>query len=154
MENASNALLMAAGVLIGIMILSIGVFLFVDFSGTSREIQDTISSNQLQQFNNQFTIYADRDDLTIYDVISVANLAAQNNLEYSEGHTNYIQIEYDGSDNYSKLEKQQDKYETLISTYNVVKGDGELQYLYESGSVQYNDIGRVKYIKFVRKENN
>ena len=93
MENASNALLMAAGVLIGIMILSIGVFLFVDFSGTSREIQDTISSNQLQQFNTQFTIYADREDLTIYDVISVANLAAQNNLEYSEGHTNYIQID-------------------------------------------------------------
>ncbi len=153
MENASNALLMAAGVLIGIMILSIAVFLFADFSGTSREIQDTISSNQLQQFNAQFTIYADREDLTIYDVISVANLAAQNNLEYPEGNENYIQVELDGQ--YINLEKQPLwVYEKLISINNVVKDDGELQYLYESSSVQYNANGRVNYIKFKRVENN
>ena len=32
MENASNALIMAAGVLVGVMILTIGVALFKTFS--------------------------------------------------------------------------------------------------------------------------
>ena len=37
MENASKALLMAAGVLMGILIISLAVFLFVTFGATSAE---------------------------------------------------------------------------------------------------------------------
>lgn len=33
MENASKALIMAGGVLIGILILSLAVYLFIDFGG-------------------------------------------------------------------------------------------------------------------------
>ena len=38
MENASKALLMAAEVLIGLLILSLAVYLFADFGSTSAEI--------------------------------------------------------------------------------------------------------------------
>lgn len=38
MENASKALIMAASVLIAIMVLSLGVYLFSIFGGTSQEI--------------------------------------------------------------------------------------------------------------------
>ena len=38
MENASKALIMAAGVLIGVLILSLAVFLFLDFCPTSERI--------------------------------------------------------------------------------------------------------------------
>ena len=38
MENASKALIMAGGVLIGVLIISLAVYLFVSFGQTSAEI--------------------------------------------------------------------------------------------------------------------
>lgn len=82
MENASKALLMAASVLIGVVILSLAVYLFTSFSGSVNEMEGQIEEGQLEQFNNKFTSYAGKDNLTIYDVITVANLAIENNKNY------------------------------------------------------------------------
>ena len=57
MENASNALIMAAGVLIGILILSLAVYLFIDFGSTASEINSQITEQQISQANSKFTIY-------------------------------------------------------------------------------------------------
>ena len=100
MENASRALLMAAGVLIGILILSLAVYLFVSFGSTSAEVHKRKAEEQIEQFNSQFTIYEGKDDVTIYDVITVANLATENNTYYeftkrtniSDGKDNYITV--------------------------------------------------------------
>lgn len=103
MENASKALLMAAGVLVGIMILTIAVYLFSSFGGTSSQIQDNIRKNQISQFNSQFTKYQGKDDVTIYDVITMANLATENNQYYGfakktpTGSDNYIAVYLNGS---------------------------------------------------------
>lgn len=88
MENASKALIMAAGVLIGILILSLAVFLFTDFGAKSKAIYTQIESNQLTQYNSQYTIYDGRNDVTIYEIVSIANLAQENNKKYEE-HSNY-----------------------------------------------------------------
>ena len=82
MENASKALIMAAGVLIGIMILSLAVYLFATFGSTSAELHKQKETDQLNQFNSQFTSYAGKEDITIYDVITVSNLATENNKYY------------------------------------------------------------------------
>lgn len=80
MENASKALFIAAGVIIALMVLSIGVYLFVTFGQAAKNTYDQVEESQINQFNSQFTTYLDRTDLTIYDVITVANLATQNNI--------------------------------------------------------------------------
>lgn len=79
MENASKALLMAAGVLMGILILSLAIYLFVSFAMTSAEMHGTIENNRLSEFNSQFTSYEAKDNITIYDVITIVNLAKENN---------------------------------------------------------------------------
>ena len=66
MENASKALLMAGGVLLGILILSLGVYLFTSFGGTSSRIHDNIEENQIAQFNSQFTKYVGNENVTIH----------------------------------------------------------------------------------------
>ena len=53
MENASKALIMAAGVLIGILVLSLAVFLFMDFGARSSEIYSQVEHNQLTQYLHQ-----------------------------------------------------------------------------------------------------
>lgn len=84
MENASKALLMAAGVLVGVLIISLATYLFIDFGTTSAEINKRNEERQLNEFNATYTKYADRKDLTLYDIISIANNAKDNNKFYAE----------------------------------------------------------------------
>lgn len=74
MENASKALLMAAGVLIGILILSLMVALFASSSSFSRHYDETKQSEAIQQFNSKFTKYIGKD-LTIHQVVTITNFA-------------------------------------------------------------------------------
>lgn len=103
MENASKALLMAAGVLIGLMVISLGVYLFTQFGGTSAQIHNNIEESQIAQFNSQFTAYQARDNVTIHDIVSMANLATQNNQSYefpkqtATGNNNYIAVLLNGT---------------------------------------------------------
>ena len=84
MENASKALLMAGGVLIGLLIIALAVYLFTSFGTTSAEVNRKNQEQQLVQFNTQYSSYLGRKDLTIYDVVTVANSAHENNLNYAE----------------------------------------------------------------------
>ena len=93
MENASKALLMAAVILISVIILSIAVYLFTYFSDYARGVEDDVRANQIAQFNSQFLSYQGKE-LTIYDVITLANLAKDYNQEneYTSGVKGYITV--------------------------------------------------------------
>ncbi len=89
MENASNALLMAAGILISIMLISLGTYLFATFGGYSKNINDTLNQTQIEEFNAQFTKYEtttgdETTYCTVYDIVSVINLAKNANEKYEE----------------------------------------------------------------------
>ncbi len=86
MENASKALIMAAGVLIGIMVLSLFVYLIFTFGSNTARIYDEQAKQQLEEFNSQFTAYDGREDLTIYDVVTLANRAKESNDTYDFGN--------------------------------------------------------------------
>ena len=86
MENASKALLMAGGVLLGIMILSLAVYLFSNFGSTSSTIHENIETNQISQFNSQLMQYDGNQTVTMYHVVSMARLATQNNQNYEFAH--------------------------------------------------------------------
>ena len=114
MENASKALLMAASVLIGILIISLAVYLFVTFGSASAKMHKQNEVQQIAQFNSQFTSYEEKE-CTIYDVITLANLATENNKYYefnkrqnkTNGNDNYISVKVS---NYSELRFRQSIY--------------------------------------------
>lgn len=108
MENASNALIMAAGVLIGVLILSLAGYLIYIFGNYNAEVNLKNEENLLNEFNVQFTKYygntrnvyinengekvvedeVDGDEknqilCSAHDIISLANLAKQNNIDYN-----------------------------------------------------------------------
>ena len=82
MENASKALLMAAGFLMGLLILSLMVYLFVSFGSNAEEMRGQIERDRLAQFNSQFTSYQGKEGITIYDIITAAGFATENNKYY------------------------------------------------------------------------
>lgn len=94
MENATKALLMAASVLIGVVILSLGVYLFLYLGSYAEGVEDQNKDNQIAQFNSQFLSYQGKEGLTIYDVITVANMAKDYNEEngYTNSSLGYINV--------------------------------------------------------------
>lgn len=95
MENASKALLMAAGILVGILIITLATYLFMTFGEYSNEVMEDINAKQIAQFNNNFYKYQGREECTIHDVITLANFAKENNQTNQVTDKNsqyYIQV--------------------------------------------------------------
>lgn len=90
MENASNALMIAAGVLIGLLILSLGVYLIHIFGDYVSNTQAEVAENTLAQFNQEYLKYNGLDNLTIQDIVTVKNNALENNFSYSNYNTTQI----------------------------------------------------------------
>ncbi len=128
MENASKALIMAAGILIGVLILTLAVFLFTDFGATSQGIYSQMEERQLTEYNTQYTVYAGRTDITIYDIISLANLAQENNQTYKD-YTNY-ESEYEVTIKLESIPIQEksieDKQSLIINYSQKFNENGEL----------------------------
>ena len=131
MENASNALLMAGAVLIGVLILSAGVYLFTQFSGTSHQISEQLTASQISQFNSQFTKYEGRADILAHTIVSICNLAKQSNEQYYEGSGSnsdpyYIQVILNNAGvNYNRhnLEKENEVFYQDFMKGNDIKYD-------------------------------
>ena len=83
MENATKALLMAAGVLIGIVILSLGVYLYGTIGNYVQMSQEEMNNQALIKFNTQFYNYTaiENQQYTFQDIITIANIAYENNSE-------------------------------------------------------------------------
>lgn len=98
MENASKALLMAAAVLVGVMMLSIGVYLFSIFGNYGSQIAGRIKQQQIDTYNSNFYKYEGSEKVKIHDIISVANLARQYNLnnEFTDTSDYYIKVNVNG----------------------------------------------------------
>ena len=143
MENASNALIMAAGVLIGVLILSLAIFLITDFGQTSSEINRRITDQQLVEFNANFTSYEGKEGLIIYDIVSVAGFARENN--------NY----YDNQDYYKvtvKIGNKEIQNYSSDNLNNLIKEEQNTTPLpqYKCSVKEYHDNGRVKTVIFTK----
>ncbi len=143
MENASKALLMAAGVLVGVLIISIGAILFTTFSQLGKSTTEQMEADKTAEWNENYlkyfgSIVTEKDGkttqkpitVTAHDIISVTNLARQNNMDYElteqtsyNSNTYYVQVQVDKDTNFEKKTQEQ-KNEFLrtnnLSTYTCV----------------------------------
>ena len=57
MENASKALIIAGAILLSILIIAIGMFIYTSSQSTINESMIQMSTQEIEAFNSQFTIY-------------------------------------------------------------------------------------------------
>lgn len=94
MENATKALIIAATVLIAILILSVGVYLFKNYSEIAYKNEENQAKQALVQYNMKFEKYIDKQ-LTMQDVLTIANLAKDYNKRKS---VNTISVRWKNQD--------------------------------------------------------
>ena len=148
MENASKALIMAASVLIGIVIISAFILMMSNLTSYQQKNYDTELTAQVSEFNNQFMTYA-RDGIRGSDMISLMNRIADYNTRYTgtEGYTPMeVDIDMNGinekllydKDKGNKLVKKSHYDETTI--YEIV-GKPTLTTINSSGNTSSDIIG-------------
>ena len=159
MENATKALIMAASVLMSVVIVSLGVYLFTYLGGYAESVETQVKNNQIEQFNSQFLSYQGKD-LTIYDIITIANLAHdynENNRYLDENQKEYITVNVNNIGN--NFEKETNNFITKLgqkdtNTMKHVYSDTSTNELkqYICYNVEMSDITqRVKTINFKEK---
>lgn len=173
MENASKALIMAAEVLVGVMIISIGVYIFNVMGNYSAETAEKIEETRIASFNEQFLKYYGTTSTdgntptpikcTIHDIIGLANLAnktnQQNDLampQEKSDNTMYIQIELKaGSKTYKNLEAKSEselieivKNNSIINKVEGTETKAEIKY-FKCTEVGFGKNTKlVNYMKF------
>lgn len=166
MENASKALLMAAGVLIGVLILSLGVYLYLSFSSSTAEMEKRMELDEINNFNNQFLAYDGKDNLTIYDVYTVANLAKESNRKFEiedqkiEPYNYYVAVFFNNYNSGMKVGIEKDikgsiSEEEFITKYmQDVRENGQYNKILNKFTCQVyinENTGRVNKIKFIQQ---
>ena len=98
MENASKALIMAGGLLISLMVASLLVFIFNVYGDHAREMTERINARHIEEANQEYLRYEDSEN-TIYDVVTAANNARDNNESkgLSQGERGYISVSINNS---------------------------------------------------------
>ena len=72
MENASKALLISAGILIVMLVVTLLIFGWRSYSDYFLKKQELENIDNLAKFNEQFESY-ERDDVMGYELLSLAN---------------------------------------------------------------------------------
>lgn len=94
MENASKALIIVAGVCIGLLLLATMIYVFRQGARVNETYDQKQITNQLELYNSRFEEF-DKDNNNIIDAISLANLAYDVNVdcEFDPTLTVLVEIE-------------------------------------------------------------
>lgn len=134
MENVSKALLIAGGILVTILVLSVGIYLYTIFSNQSKEYNAVISETELQKFNSKFDVYVGRTDITAQEIVSVVNL--------SKEYGNTVKIYVDNKEITEESEKYIKKNIDVSFSCN------------EKGKeIEYDETGKVNKLRFKQNKN-
>ncbi len=99
MENSAKALLISAGVLLAILLLSLFTYIMRQMGESTTGIYSTLSQHEISEYNQKFLNYEGRgvysvgkdqdgndiyNPLTVQDVVTLINLArdSKNNVKY------------------------------------------------------------------------
>ena len=109
MENASKALLIAGGVLIAILIISLLILMLNQIGDYQKSKTSSIKDSQLAAFNSEFEKYTDDNMIDGTDIISLANKV----IDYNKKDGIANSVDYD-----IKMELKVDKIDLFRQKYS------------------------------------
>lgn len=139
MENATQALLIAGGILFGIIILSAFVYMWNNASENQKLDQSDQEQARLTAWNAEWEAY-DKRLIRGVEVLTVVNKSKQNDIDYDNSEEYKVTISIEGKD----------KYGTKITPDNISQYKNSI---FECTEMQRNpETGRINKITFKIKE--
>lgn len=136
MENAAKALLIAGGVLIAIIIITMFIIMYTRVADIQHKQEEQKELEQLTAFNAEYEAY-NKKIMYVTDVITLINKVAENNKKYAGNSQYLIEITVNG---------------TVKTNSTDLIGNVEEKKTFKCEKIEYNDLGRVCSIKIVSRE--
>ncbi len=166
MENASKALIMAAGILIGVIVLSIFAYEFITISNTGEQYGQEIRKRQISEFNSQFEAYAYEYSyenpnlatprrLKVQEVVRLFYLVSDWNKNNEDDQIditvpNSIANRYGQTTNFAYGRQDNFKYEMFLQEKSVVNNGSQKSYAVFQcviGNDAYDANGRIRKLR-------
>lgn len=155
MENASKALIMAGEILIGIIILTLLVYVIVTFGEFSKNYGDRMSQQEITQYNSKFEVYEKKTNILGQDIVTLRNMIQQNNIDYKDT-IDYVKIKISLDKNnlipneYTTIDTLTDKQ--IFEFIELCNGNPENgKIVFNCIKLQKNKAGRVNLMEFEAK---
>lgn len=129
MENVSNALLIAGGVLLAIIVLTMGIYLKGSFNNVAEQYAETQNVSEVQKYNAIFETLYNNGNIKAQDIVTL--------IEFAKETGNITEVNVKGI-NYTSKEGW--------NSSDFIKKNSEKIYLCKE--IEYDEQGRVKSIKF------
>lgn len=136
MENASKALMIAGGVLIALIIITMFLMMYNNLSNIEKEQEEATKVEQVEAFNAEFEAY-NKKVMYGVDVITLINKVAENNKKYKGNSEYQITVVLNN--------------EVVTSSSHLV-GKDEETYVYTCVKTEYNSLGRICKIEIKNYE--
>lgn len=99
MENAAKAILIAGGVLIAILLLTLFSYLFRQMGEDTADIYTTLEQSEIAEFNQKFLNYdwkvtGEGKALSVQDVATLISLTLEGNNKYNYRNKNFYRGVY------------------------------------------------------------
>lgn len=109
MENASKALIIAGGVLIVILVLTLFAYINTKMGSGTHNLYSRLEDHDITEFNQKFLNYDDNKNLKIQDVVTLINTADNANKNNNIGAQVEVLV-----NNASYLNKSTDELNELL----------------------------------------
>lgn len=152
MENATKALYIAAGTLVGVMILSLAVMLFSSLQSYVEEYKEQIEVNNLNAFNSKYQKYINTDGvITIQDIVTIAGSAYEDNSSFNVDPNAWNDISKNSL--YVGVYLKDKRIDQTIKTnmQELLEKNTNKKYQCKTSDVKYNSVGRIYEIRFSEK---
>lgn len=152
MENASKALIYAGEILVGVLLLTLMVFLFQSLGAFSDTVDKNIETKNINEFNAPLEKYRERKDITAHDIITMGNYAKQYNEKMQSERLKVIvqgvESKFINAHKFNEEQKQYEfieKYSTKLE--NAQTGERKIIY-FECTQMTYDEeTGRINEIR-------
>lgn len=135
MENTTKALLIAGGVLIALIIITMFILMFNRISNIQKEQEEQTKIDQLTAFNAEFEAY-NKKLMFGADVITLINKAMENNKQYAGNNDYKITIILDDKE--------------VTSSSHLIETDAKTT-VFKCTKIEYNNLGRVSKLEIKTK---
>lgn len=139
MENASKFLIIAGGILIGIIILSIFAYEISFAVEKSQDIEREMARTQTLKFNSQFTIYLGKE-ITPQEAATLINYVTEWNYPDGERRLNdFVDLKYKGGNlKYFIDTHPTNTAENFLLEYTKYNEDAEPKYYFRCENYEFN----------------
>lgn len=119
MENASQALIIGGTILIAIIVLSMGVYLFTTTSKVGEGYHQAQEIAELAKFNARFTAFEGRKDITAQEIITLVNYV----INYNKNNDPDIEVWVEGKNFASYYSESEPEDKIVFVQTNAPKYD-------------------------------